>query len=124
MIKLTFCLRRLEHLSRAEFQTYWRETHGPLVEKHRTSLRFLSYSQIHTMEDPVGTALAEVRSAPPNFDGVAEMVWATRADLDTSISSAEGRAAGRELLADEKQFIDLENSPIWLGNVPFSLHAE
>ena len=31
MIKLTFCLRRLPHLSREEFQAYWRETHAPLV---------------------------------------------------------------------------------------------
>ncbi|MGH7820684.1 MAG: EthD domain-containing protein [Candidatus Binatia bacterium] len=34
MVKLVFCLRRLPHLSRAEFQRYWRETHGPLVRKH------------------------------------------------------------------------------------------
>ena len=31
MIKLTFCLRRLPHLTREEFQTYWREQHAPLV---------------------------------------------------------------------------------------------
>ena len=34
MIKLTFCLRRLPHLSREQFQTYWREQHAPLVAKH------------------------------------------------------------------------------------------
>ncbi|MFT5776135.1 EthD domain-containing protein, partial [Hyphomonas sp.] len=30
MIKLSFCLRRLPHLSREDFQTYWREQHAPL----------------------------------------------------------------------------------------------
>ena len=124
MIKLTFCLRRLPHLSRKEFQTYWRDTHGPMVEKHRKALRFSAYNQVHTMEDEVGTALGSIRKAPPAYDGFAEMIWASRADLDASMNSAEGRAAGRELLADEKQFIDLENSPISLGEIAFGLTAD
>ncbi|MFY9211005.1 MAG: EthD domain-containing protein [Aestuariivita sp.] len=124
MIKLTFCLRRKPQLSRAEFQTYWRETHGPIVEKHRAVLGFVAYNQIHTIDDPMGTALADVRGAPPAYDGVAEMIWASREDLDTAMTSAEGRAAGRELLADEKRFIDLANSPVWLGDVPFSLTSD
>tara|TARA_B110000208_G_C11418930_1_gene302671 strand:+ start:56 stop:184 length:129 start_codon:yes stop_codon:yes gene_type:complete len=40
------------------------------------------------------------------------------------MTNAEGRAAGRELLADEKRFIDLANSPVWLGKIPFSLTAQ
>ena len=31
MIKLTFCLTRLPHLSREAFQHYWINTHAPLV---------------------------------------------------------------------------------------------
>ena len=123
MIKLTFCLRRLPQLSREEFQSYWRETHGPIVQKHRSALRFTIYNQIHTIEDPVGTALAEIRDAPAAFDGVAEMIWASRDDLEAAMTSAEGRAAGRELLADEKRFIDLKSSPVWLGKIPVSLPA-
>ena len=124
MIKLTFCLRRQPHLSRAEFQAYWRERHGPLVEKHRNALRFVAYNQIHTINDTMGTALAEIRGAPPAYDGFAEMIWASRTDLDAAMTSPEGRAAGRELLADEKQFIDLENSPISLGDIPFGLTSD
>ena len=41
MIKLTFCLRRLPHLSREEFQRYWREQHAPLVAKHAKTLGIL-----------------------------------------------------------------------------------
>ena len=39
MIKLVFCLRRLPHLSREEFQRYWREQHAPLVARHAETLR-------------------------------------------------------------------------------------
>src|SRR2546430_8801425 len=38
MIRLTYVLRRLPSLSRAEFQQYWRNTHGPLIAKHATTL--------------------------------------------------------------------------------------
>ena len=48
MIKLTFCLRRLPHLSREQFQTYWREQHAPLVAKHAKTLGVLRYVQLHT----------------------------------------------------------------------------
>ena len=49
------------------------------------------------------------------------MTWADRADLDEAMNSTEGRAAGCELLADEKRFIDLANSPISLGKIAFGL---
>jgi uncharacterized protein (TIGR02118 family) len=124
MIKLTFCLRRLPYLTREEFQEYWRGTHGPLVEKHRNALRFAAYHQVHSFDDPTATALGDVRGAPPDFDGFAEMIWASRADLDTAMTSPEARAAGRELLADERRFIDLENSPISLGTIPFKLTSD
>ena len=33
MVKLVFCAKRLSHLSRDDFQKYWRERHGPLVRE-------------------------------------------------------------------------------------------
>ena len=123
MIILTFCLRRLSHLSRVEFQTYWRETHGPLVEKHRDALKFSTYNQVHTIDSDMGSVLGSVRGAPLGFDGFAEMIWASELDLEVAMTSVEGRAAGRELLADEKRFIDLEQSPISLGTIPFKLSS-
>jgi len=122
MIKLTFCLRRLPNMSRAAFQKHWRENHAPLVEKHKNALRFSRYAQIHTLDDDLGKALADIRGAPAPYDGVAEMYWSDRADLDAAVTSAEGRAAGRELLDDEKLFIDLSASPLWLGEEKISVH--
>ena len=121
MIKLTFCLRRLPGLSRQEFQNHWRENHAPLVEKHKRALRFTRYVQTHTIDDSIGAALAKVRGAPDSYDGVAEMYWSDHRELAASMTSAEGREAGRELLADEKLFIDLGASPVWLGEEKITL---
>ena len=61
MIRLTYVLRRLPTLSRQDFQRYWRETHGPLVAKHATTLACHKYVQVHTLDDPLNAAFIESR---------------------------------------------------------------
>ena len=46
---------------------------------------------------------------------VAELWWTNREALVSSYGNAAGQAAGKELLADEKKFIDLPNSPLWFA---------
>jgi uncharacterized protein (TIGR02118 family) len=115
MIKLTFCLRRLPHLSRADFQRYWGETHGPLVRRHATALRIARYVQVHALNDPINDALRASRGGLEAYDGVAEIWWASRGDLESTLSTAEAQDAARVLLEDERRFIDLERSALWIG---------
>ena len=115
MIKLVFCLRRLPHLSRAECQRYWRETHGPLVRRHAETLRIRRYVQVHTLDDPLNDALRASRGGPEPFDGTAELWWDSREELAAAWATPEGRRAAEELLADERRFIDLPRSPLWIA---------
>lgn len=114
MVKLVFCARRLPHLSRAEFQRYWREQHGPLVRRHAAALRIRRYVQVHTLDDPLQEALRASRGGPEAFDGVAELWWDSLADLAGRDDPA-WRDAGLALLEDERRFIDLARSPLWIG---------
>ena len=115
MVKLVFCLRRLPHLSRAEFQRYWLERHGPLVRSHAAVLGIRRYVQTHTAHETSGDAVAASRGAPEAYDGVAELWCDSLDDLTAATSSPEGREAGRRLLEDERRFIDLARSPLWLS---------
>jgi uncharacterized protein (TIGR02118 family) len=116
MIKLVFALKRRPDLSREDFQRYWLEQHGPLVRKHAAVLHIRRYTQTHTLAAPQGEALSSARSSIPEFyDGVAELYWDSMEDLERAASTPEGRRAARELLSDEASFIDLPNSPLWLG---------
>jgi uncharacterized protein (TIGR02118 family) len=115
MVKLCFCLHRLPHLSRAEFQRYWREEHAPLVARHREALRIQRYVQLHTADSPANALLRASRGAPEAYDGIAELWWRSEADLAEATASEAGRRAGQALLEDERRFIDLARSPLWLG---------
>lgn len=116
MIKIMFCLHRLPHLSRAEFQDYWRNVHAPLVKRWSGVLGIRRYVQSHTAEDAAFAGLAESRGGLQAYDGVAEL-WIddTPAIGDSGLRGlrAERMRAARELLEDEKKFIDLARSPIF-----------
>lgn len=114
MIKLTFALRRAPHLSREQFQRYWREQHAPLVEKHREALGIRRYVQVHTADTGANTLLRASRGGPESYDGVAELWFDDLTSLEAAPSAAAAEAA-RELLEDERRFIDLASSPLWLG---------
>ncbi len=115
MIKLSFCLRRLPHLSREEFQRYWLEKHGPLVRQHAKALGIHRYVQVHSLEGPASEGLRASRGAPEEYDGIAEL-WFDTEDVNSVVRTTdEARAAGRALLEDERKFIDLANSPLWFS---------
>lgn len=114
MMHLIFCLRRLPHLSREEFQRYWRERHAPLVRAYATALGIQRYVQAHSIDAEMSRAVAASRGAPDPYDGVAEL-WFERDTLFSRLATPEAVEAGRILLEDERKFIDLPNSPIFFA---------
>ncbi len=114
MIKLVFCLHRQTHLSRAEFQDYWLHRHGDIVRQRAKAIGALRYVQSHTNHDDLQELLNAGRGGPEPYDGIAELWFADRASLAASFGTDDAARAGAELLADERKFIDLKRSPIWL----------
>jgi uncharacterized protein (TIGR02118 family) len=114
VIKLTFCLVRLPHLSREAFQDYWLNTHGPLVASVKDVLRIRRYVQLHSLDEAVSADIRRSRGGPEQYDGVAQLWWDSFEDMAAAEPDA-AREAGRMLLEDEKTFIDLARSPLWWG---------
>jgi uncharacterized protein (TIGR02118 family) len=115
MIKLVFCVKRLPHLSREEFQRHWRERHAPLVREAAAALGVRRYVQVHTLTSPANEAMRRGRGGPEEYDGVAELWFDSLEALAAGGATPEGRAAGRRLLEDERRFIDLARSPLWIA---------
>jgi hypothetical protein len=115
MIKLTFALVRLPHLTREQFQDYWLNIHGPLVASVKDTLRIRRYVQLHSFDEALSAGIRASRDAPPQFDGVAQLWYDSLEDLAALADDPAARAAGRLLLEDEKTFIALPKSPLWWG---------
>ena len=113
MIKIIYCLRRRPDLSVGEFQRYWLEEHGPLVRSHQAALGMVRYVQCHTAHGYMTDRFRASRGAPEPYDGVAELWFENWAAIEALAKSPAARVANNELLADEKRFIDLANSPLW-----------
>jgi uncharacterized protein (TIGR02118 family) len=115
MIKLTFCLARLPPLTREEFQDYWLTRHAPLVRKHQAVLGIRRYVQLHSADPAVSADLRASRGGPEQYDGVAQLWWDGFDDLAQRLATPAAVEAGRELLEDERKFIDHARSPLWWG---------
>jgi len=115
MVKIIFCLKRLPQLSVQEFQRHWYEVHAPLVQKHQKALRIVRYIQLHSDLGPLTERLRAFRHSPEPYDGVAEIWYESREALEGLGKDTSARAASRELLEDEKRFVDLSRSPIFAG---------
>jgi uncharacterized protein (TIGR02118 family) len=114
-LKIVYCLKRLPQLKHAEFSRHWREIHAPLVEKHRSVLRIARYVQAHSDLGTLSDQLRAFRGSPEPYDGVAEIWYESRQALETLGGDPAARAASRELLEDERRFVDLSRSPIFLA---------
>jgi uncharacterized protein (TIGR02118 family) len=76
-IKGKFLFRRKQGLSVAEFQTYWRDRHGPIVLRTPEIRR---YVQSHVIADD---------ATEPQFDGITEIHWLDFAAANRSMRSRE-----------------------------------
>ena len=113
MVKLVYVVRRRPDLSPEQFRRRWLE-HGPLVRRLASDLRARRYVQSHTLETPLNAALAASRGMGPPYDGITEVWWESLDELAAALRTPEAEAAGRALLEDERAFIDLAASRIFL----------
>lgn len=117
MIRLTYLLRRQPAMSRADFQKYWREVHGPLVAGCGHIFNILRYVQGHTLEDgQIDTTSGPRGKMEQPYDGVEEFWWMKREDLVSALNSDRGKTAFRHLVEDEAKFIEHPNSPLWFAH--------
>ena len=113
MIKMVFCLRRKAGMTREEFQHYWLVEHAPKVKAVAEQLGMKRYVQSHTYDSAMGTAAARGRNTAEDYDGVMEGWWESE-DQSRAAFEAHGPAAALMLLDDERRFIDLERSAIFM----------
>ncbi len=114
MIKLVYCIRKRDDIPEAEFHRYWLEDHGPLVKSVAADIGACRYVQSHTVLPELNQMLVESRGLPEPYDGITEVWWESREQLDAGFSSEAGLAASAKLVEDESRFIDFSRSRVFL----------
>ena len=87
-----------------------------MSSRHAEALRIRRYVQTHARSSEFAAAQSAARGSEPDaYDGQAELWWDGIDDVIAAVSTPAGRQAAIELLEDERRFIDLEHSPLWIG---------
>src|SRR4051794_37855368 len=104
MLKLVYGLHRRPDLTRAQFQDYWRNVHGPLVSARAAVLGITRYVQNHSVDDLRYDAVRHMRGISTDYDGVAE-IWFEPEQFFSASSNPTAAQAARDLFEDEQRFI-------------------
>lgn len=117
MLKLIMSVKRLPTLTREAFDDHWQNHHAPLVRKHAEVLGIRRYIQTAPLPNPEAQqALQQGRASDPvDFDGCAELWWDDLAAHLAARTTEQGLAALKELIEDERRFVDLSRSQLWYG---------
>lgn len=98
MVKLTCLVRRKPGMTPAEFHTYWRDRHGPLVLHSGHGRHVLRYEQHHRPLEQY----PEVDDG--GYDGVTEQWFASMADYEASLAEADFATVWEDLA----RFLDVD----------------
>jgi uncharacterized protein (TIGR02118 family) len=110
MIKFVFCARRRPDMTRAEFQDYWLNHHGPLFKQFADTYKAVRYVQSHTIESLLNENIRTSRGTLEAYDGIGEIWWQSEADFLAAIQSPEGQKLRAMFIEDEDRFVDLSAS--------------
>ena len=114
MIKISYLMRRLPHLSLAEFQSYWSEKH-PLAapEDAFAMLGVKRYVQVLPLESEARSLVIGPRTGLVEpFDGIAELWFESEEALIRDWSTDKAKEYVKIFFEDEQNFVDWTRSTI------------
>ncbi len=116
MIKFVCCAKRRSDLSRAEFQDYWLNNHGPLFKKFADTYKAVRYVQSHTIDTPLNDNIRESRGMSEGYDGITEIWWESEEDFLAAVNSPEGQKLRVMFVEDESKFMSMSESSAFFTN--------
>ena len=113
MFKIIMLITKKASLSIAEFTRLWR-LHSQKVEDFKEVLRIQRYCKTIPLAGRSQPS-TQRETLPFKFDVMGELWYGCKDDFLRARDSEEGRKALAILREDEKRFVDLSNSVMWLG---------
>jgi len=113
-VKATYLLARREGLTQAECHRTWLQDHGPLVASFAEVLRMAKYVQSHAIAPEINAGFQSARNFQPPLDGITEVWVNSMDDLAAGGATEAGRAASAALVEDERRFVQMDRSRLFL----------
>jgi hypothetical protein len=110
-VKATYLLTKRDDLTQAECHETWLKDHGPLVASFAGPLRMAKYVQSHAIAPEVNAGIQVGRGYEPPLDGITE-VWVD--SREATGTADEARAAGAALVEDERRFVQMDKSRLFM----------
>ena len=113
-VKATYLLARRDGMTPAECHETWLRDHGPLVKSFAETLNMAKYVQSHTIAPELNAGFQASRNFLPPLDGITE-VWVNALEEMAAPADPEAaRAAGAALVEDERRFVQMDRSRLFL----------
>lgn len=118
MIRISYLMRRLPHLSLEEFQTYWSQKHPQAAPADAfPTLGVKRYVQVLPIESDARNLVIGPRTGLVEpFDGIAELWVESVNALERDWSTEKAREYIEIFFKDEQNFIDWSRSTILVSN--------
>ena len=118
MIRISYLMRRLPHLSLEEFQSYWSEQHPQAApEDAFATLGVKRYVQVLPIETNARDLVIGPRTGLVEpFDGIAELWIESLEALERDWSTDKAKEYVEIFFKDEQNFIDWTRSTILVSN--------
>ena len=114
MIKISYLMRRMPHLSLEEFQSYWSEKHPQAApEDAFSTLGVKRYVQVLPLETDARNLVIGPRTGLVEpFDGIAELYVESIESLESIWSTEKVKEYIEIFFKDEQNFVDWTRSTI------------
>jgi len=119
MFKIMITLKRKSGLSRAEFMDLYENGHVPLARRLVSPLELYRRNYI-VNDDPFLQAIGDNRateSSEPPFDVITEISYETREQAIAAMRERATGVSGKEILADEAKFVDVNSLQFYVVDV-------
>lgn len=118
MVKISYLMRRLPHLSLEEFQSYWSEKHPRAApEDAFSTLGVKRYVQVLPLESDARDLVVGPRNGLVEpFDGIAELWVDSIEAIERDWSTEKAKEYIAIFFKDEQNFIDWTRSTIIVSN--------
>ncbi|WP_109078258.1 EthD domain-containing protein [Aggregatibacter kilianii] len=113
MFKIIMFVIKKASLSTAEFQALW-AAHSQKVEDFKDVLNIRRYAKTFPLTD-VHQLDTQRATLPFTFDAMGELWYDSKEDFVRARETEAGKYALAILREDEKRFVDLARSVMWLG---------